>query len=188
GSIIRAVSLIPPGTPALKNPVRPAAALAQRPVLSGATLTDLTTLKTPAAKPSRKNTMSPQGDVDSKRSKPQPIPAPTTTPAINSEERRRPRAIAEALAAPSPLPLVGWSVLILRLSRISDNRWSRLPSLAESAASSGDLSRLPSPLSSVPSAMLRRPATKRVNGNDAPSPSKAARTILTTSNQVKIAA
>src|SRR5258705_8637344 len=89
-------------------------------VLPGVTPADLTTLTTPATKPSRKNTMRPNGDVDSKRSKPQPITAPTTTPAINSEESRRPRAIAEALAAPSPLP--GWSVLILRLSRISDKR------------------------------------------------------------------
>src|SRR5215208_6211321 len=71
-----------------------------RRVLSGATPADLITLTTPAAKPSRKNTMSPHGDVDSKRSKPQPITAPTTTPAINSEESRKPRAIADALAAP----------------------------------------------------------------------------------------
>jgi len=93
-----------------------------RELRSGAAPADLTTLTTPATKPSRKNTMSPKGDVDSKRSKPQPIPAPTMTPAINSEESRKPRAIAEALAAPFPLPSPGWSVLILRLSRSSDNR------------------------------------------------------------------
>src|ERR1700716_2091538 len=97
-------------------------AVSQRPVLSGDTPADLITLTTPAAKPRRKNTISPQGDVDSKRSKPQPITAPTTTPAINSEESRKPRAIAEALAAPSPLSDPGWSVLVLRLSRISDKR------------------------------------------------------------------
>src|SRR6267378_49194 len=94
----------------------------QRSALPGATPADLTTLTTPATKPSRKNTMRPNGDVDSKRSKPQPITAPTTTPAINSEESRKPRAIAEALAAPSPLPAPDWSVPTLRLSRISDNR------------------------------------------------------------------
>src|SRR5437016_3981612 len=106
--------------------------------LPEATPADLTTLTTPATKPSSKNTMKPNGDVDNNRSKPQPIPAPTATPATNSEERRKPSAIAEALAALSPLSVPGWSVLILRLSRISDNRLSRLPSLAESAASSED--------------------------------------------------
>src|SRR3569623_1621009 len=60
------------------------------------------TLITPAVKPSRKNTISPQGDVDSKRSKPQPMAAPTSTPAINSDERRKPRAIADALAEAFP--------------------------------------------------------------------------------------
>src|SRR5882724_6931037 len=138
GSIIRAASL------KYRRPRRRSEfqfvrlAVSQRPVLSGDTPADLITLITPATKPSRKNTISPQGDVDSKRSKPQPITAPTTTPAINSEESRKPRAIAEALAAPSPLPDPGWSVLVLRLPRISDKRWSRLPSLAESAASSED--------------------------------------------------
>src|SRR6266853_228980 len=121
GSIIRAASLRSTGHAGALHSIRPAFR-PQRPVLSGATPADLITLITPAAKPSRKNTMSPQGDVDSKRSKPQPITAPTTTPAINSEESRKPRAIAEALAAPSPPPDSVWSVLILRLSRISDNR------------------------------------------------------------------
>src|ERR1700676_633907 len=90
--------------------------------LPGATPADLTTLTTPATKPSRRNTIRPNGDVDSKRSKPQPITAPTTTPATNSEESRKPIAIAEALAAPSPIPDSDWSVPIFRLPRISDNR------------------------------------------------------------------
>ena len=66
--------------------------------------------------------MSPKGEVDNKRSKPQPINAPATTPAINSEDSRKPRAKADALADPSPPPDPGWSVLVLRPSRISDNR------------------------------------------------------------------
>src|SRR6195952_4054338 len=83
---------------------------------------DLTTLTTPAVKPSSRNTMRPNGDVDNKRSNPQPIAAPTTTPATNSEERRKPIAIAEGLASASPPWVPGWAVLILRLSLISDNR------------------------------------------------------------------
>src|SRR5947207_12922643 len=139
GSIFIRAALGPPAfLPAIEVQMPGLPVSAQR--LPGATPADLTTLTTPATKPSRKNTMRPNGDVDSKRSKPQPITAPTTTPAINSEESRKPRAIAEALAAPSPLPDPGWSVLILRLSRISDKRCSRLPSLAESAASSEDRS------------------------------------------------
>ena len=61
-----------PATPALCNQVVPACRLngrfcpEPRPPIC-------ITLTTPAVKPSRKNTMSPQGDVDSKRSKPQPI-------------------------------------------------------------------------------------------------------------------
>src|SRR3954465_13206826 len=134
GSIIRAASLGPPATPALC--INRFSFRYLRTALSGATPADLITLITPAAKPSRKNTMRPHGDVDSKRSKPQPITAPTTTPAINSEESRKPRATAAAVAAPSPR--LGWLVRVLRLPRISDRRWTRLPSLAESAASSED--------------------------------------------------
>ena len=59
---------------------------------------DRITLTTPAVKPSSKNTMRPQGEVDSKRSKPQPRAAPTRTPATSSEERRSPTAMADALA------------------------------------------------------------------------------------------
>jgi hypothetical protein len=62
----------------------------------------------------------------------------------------------------------------------------RLPSLAESVASSGDLSRLPLPPSSVPSAILETRHDVFGNGNYAPSPLKAARTILTAQTQVKI--
>src|SRR5437868_2293185 len=99
--------------------------------------------------------MRPHGEVDSKRSKPQPSPAPTTTPAINSHERRKPRAKAEARADPSPPPSPDWPVRTSRLPRIWDNRRSRLPSLAESAASSDDDgSRAPSLPPSVLPAML----------------------------------
>ena len=131
--------------------------------------------------------MSPRGDVDRRRSMPQPIPAPTRTPATSSDESRKPSAMAEALDATSPFPPAGWSVLSLRLSRSADNRWSRLPSLAESAASSGDFSRLPSPLPSVRSAIFGDPTRVAGNRNYAPSPSKAARTILTAPSRVKIA-
>jgi len=130
--------------------------------------------------------MSPKGDVDSRWSIPQPIAAPTRTPATNSEESRKPSAMAEALAAPSSPSPAGWLVPSLRLSRSSDNRWSRLPSLAESAASSGDLSRLPFPLLSVRSAMLETRHDVTGNRNYAPSPLKAARTILTVLSRVKI--
>src|ERR1700676_2757750 len=137
GSILIPAALGPPAfLPAIEFQMPGLPVSAQR--LPEATPADLTTLTTPATKPSSKNTMKPNGDVDNKRSKPQPIPAPTTTPATNSEERRKPSAMPEALAALSPLSVPGWSVLILRLSRISDNRLSRLPSLAESAASSED--------------------------------------------------
>jgi len=57
-------------------------------------------------------------------------------------------------------------------SRNSDNRWSRLPSRSESAASSGDLSRFPFPLCPVSWAMPRRPETLRLNGNYARHPQK----------------
>ena len=126
-----------------------------------AAFADLTTLTMPATKPSRKNTMSPKGDVDKRWSMPQPITAPTRTPATNSDESRRARAMADALAAPSPFPPAGWSVLTLRLSRSADNRWLRLPSLAESAASSGDFSPLPFPPPSVRSAMFGDPTRCR---------------------------
>src|ERR1700733_10812925 len=129
--------------------------------------------------------MSPKGDVESRRSKPQPISAPTRTPATNSDERRKPSAIAEARALPSPLPASDWSVLMFRLSRTSDNRCSRLPSLAESAASSED-DLLSSSRSFVPCAMIAKTRTIAENENDPRHPSKAARTILTTLNQVKI--
>src|ERR1700733_13696328 len=62
--------------------IRPAFCVFQRPVLSGATPADRITFTTPAIKPSRRKTIIPKGDVDSKRSMPQPISAPTTTPAI----------------------------------------------------------------------------------------------------------
>src|ERR1700738_1483566 len=97
----------PPGRSKINGPPP------QRAFLSGATPADRITLITPAAKPSRKNTIRPHGDVDSKRSKPQPMIAPTTTPATSSEESRKPRAIAEALAAPFPLSVPGWSVWVL---------------------------------------------------------------------------
>src|ERR1700754_4285437 len=121
GSIIRAASLGPPATPALCNQfVR--LSVSQRRGLYGFAFADLITLTTLAGKPGSKNTIIPNGDVDNKRSMPQPIPAPTTPPAINSEESWKPRAIAEALADPSPPSDPVWSVPILRLPRISDNR------------------------------------------------------------------
>src|SRR5579871_1419160 len=131
--------------------------------------------------------MSPKGDVDSTRSKAQPSSAPTATPAINSDERRRPIAIADARALPSPLPPSGWSVLMFRPSRSWDNRCSRFPSLAESAASSEDdlfsFSR-----SFVPCAMLAKTRNERCDMKTTlRHPSKAARTILSAFNQVKIA-
>ena len=130
--------------------------------------------------------MNPKGFVDSRRSIPQPITAPTRTPATNSDESLKPRAMAEARDAPSPPSLAGWSVLSSRLSRSADSRWSRLPSLAESAASSGDFSRLPFPRLSVPSAMCGDPTPCCWKQKLRPSPSKAARTILRASTRVKI--
>src|SRR5438876_11220677 len=62
----------------------------QRVFLPEATPADRITLTTPAVKPSSKNTISPHGDVDSKRSNPQPMTAPTITPATNSDESRKP--------------------------------------------------------------------------------------------------
>ena len=105
------------------------------------------TLSTPAAKPSSKNTMSPQGEMPSQRSSSQPITAPTSTPATSSVESRKPRANAEASAVergPEPFSDGRFAVA----SR-SPSRWS----LAERAASSSGGS-LPSPLPRVPSAML----------------------------------
>jgi hypothetical protein len=67
----------PTGHAGALQSIRPAFSVFQRPVRSGATPADLITLTTPAVKPSSTNTMSPQGDVDSKWSIPQPINAPT---------------------------------------------------------------------------------------------------------------
>ncbi|MFZ0812157.1 MAG: hypothetical protein WAM83_16205, partial [Bradyrhizobium sp.] len=95
--------------------------------------------------------------------------------------------MAEALALLSPLPASDWSVLMFRLPRTSDNRCSRLPSLAESAASSED-DLFSSSRSFVPCAMLAKTRNDAaMDENDGRHPSKAARTILTVLNQVKIA-
>src|SRR6516164_3145225 len=58
----------------------------------GATPAERITLSTPAAKPSRRNTVSPHGEIPSQRSMSQPRPAPTITPATNSLESRKPLA------------------------------------------------------------------------------------------------
>ena len=54
------------------------------------------TLNTPAAKPSRRNTIIPHGEIPSHLSSAQPMNAPTRTPATSSVESRKPRASAEA--------------------------------------------------------------------------------------------
>ena len=53
------------------------------------------TLRTPAAKPSNRNTIIPHGEIPSHLSSSQPMPAPTRTPATSSVESRKPRASAE---------------------------------------------------------------------------------------------
>src|SRR5262249_54818512 len=112
------------------------------------------TLRTPAAKPRSRNTIIPQGEIPSQRSRSQPIAAPTTTPATNSVESRKPRAIADGSAG-------GGGAVPLSEGRPAAGRPSRPPrrlSLAESAASSGgSCSR--SPFSRASSAMLSTPAT-----------------------------
>jgi hypothetical protein len=50
---------------------------------------------TPAAKPSKRNTIIPHGEIPSHLSSAQPMNAPTRTPATSSVERRKPRARAE---------------------------------------------------------------------------------------------
>src|SRR5262249_6628413 len=52
----------------------------------------------PAANPSSRNTIIPQGEIPSARSSSQPIPAPKPTPATSSADKRKPRAIAEGSA------------------------------------------------------------------------------------------
>src|SRR4029078_499096 len=56
------------------------------------------TLRTPAAKPSSKNTIIPHGEIPSQRSISHPTAAPTSTPAQSSVESERPRAIADGSA------------------------------------------------------------------------------------------
>src|SRR3954468_20436798 len=99
------------------------------------------TLMTPAAKPSKRNTIIPHGEIPSHLSSAQPMNAPTRTPATSSVERRKPRARADG----SLLELGPASTC-----RLGPFWWaSRSPrcwSLAERAASSAD--RLLFPLSS----------------------------------------
>src|SRR5262249_4369860 len=57
------------------------------------------TLSMPAAKPRSRNTISPQGEIPSKKSSTQPNAAPTRTPATSSVESRKPRAIADGSEA-----------------------------------------------------------------------------------------
>jgi hypothetical protein len=66
--------------------------------LLGTTPAARITLRTPAAKPSSRNTIIPQGAIPSKRSSTQPSAAPTTTAATSSAESRKPRAIADGSA------------------------------------------------------------------------------------------
>src|SRR2546428_13411920 len=56
------------------------------------------TLRTPATKPSNKNTIIPHAEIPSQRSISQPTAAPTRTPATSSAESRKPRAIADGAA------------------------------------------------------------------------------------------
>ena len=57
------------------------------------------TLSTPAAKPSKRNTIIPHGEIPSHRSSSQPMNAPTSTPATSSVESRKPRASADGSVA-----------------------------------------------------------------------------------------
>src|SRR4029079_4063866 len=63
-------------------------------VLVGTTPAARITLRTPAAKPSSKNTIIPHGEIPSQRSISHPTAAPTRTPATSSVESREPRAIS----------------------------------------------------------------------------------------------
>ena len=67
-------------------------------VLFGTTPAARITLRTPAAKPSNKNTIIPHGEIPSQRSISQPTAAPTRTPATSSAESLKPRAIADGSA------------------------------------------------------------------------------------------
>ena len=128
------------------------------------------TLRTPAAKPSSRNTISPHGEIPSQRSSSQPISAPTRTPATSSVESRKPRANPEALAAAGRGP-VSFSDARLAVSSRLPRRWS----LAERAASSSGGS-LRSPCPRLSSAMLSTCSDKKASA--CPAALKAARTLL----------
>ncbi len=148
------------------------------------------TFITPATKPSSMKTISPHGDVDSKRSKPQPIVAPTTTPATSSEERRRPTAMADALDCACPLAFrIGQSgfALILKFGQT-------LIQTSEPCGKRSLVGRrfaIVSAFTVIVPCAVRHACDTRNNaanaGNNAPSPFKAGRTILSASCQVKIA-
>lgn len=110
------------------------------------------TLRTPAAKPSSRNTIIPHGEIPSHLSRSHPIPAPTRTPATSSVDNRKPRAIAEA----SPVDRGPGSLSEGRLGRNSPSRSPSRSNRADSAASSGGGCPR-SPLSRASSAMLRHP-------------------------------
>src|SRR5690348_18093465 len=127
----------------------------------------------PAAKPSSRNTISPQGEMPSQRSMSQPISAPTATPATNSDDSLKPLANPEK-SVDCRADDSGSGARLTSLSRSP-----RRLSLAERAASSsGSFALFPG--LRVSSAML----TDRANQNARKFAAlKAARTILTRSEE-----
>ena len=126
------------------------------------------TLRTPAAKPSSRNTIIPHGEIPSHLSRSQPMPAPTRTPATSSVDNRKPRAIAEA----SAVDRGPGSLSEGRPGRNSPSRSPRRCNRAESAASSGGGCPR-SPLSRASSAMLRHPRRFRQIAAVPPPPRRA---------------
>src|SRR5262249_10396125 len=91
------------------------------------------TLMTPAAKPSKRKTIIPHGEIPSHLSSAQPRNAPTRTPATSSVERRKPRARADGSLFELEPASTFRSGPFWWANR-SPRRWS----LAERAASSAD--------------------------------------------------
>ena len=121
-------ALYPPAWPAIEFNCRDFPSMLS--VCGKATPADLTTLTTPAVKPSSKNTMRPNGVVDNQRSTPSQSP-----PRRQRRDQLRGKAETQRHCRCSGGRISafgsGLISLIFRSVANSDNRWSRLPSLAK---------------------------------------------------------
>ena len=131
------------------------------------------TLRTPAAKPSSRNTIIPHGEMPSQRSSSQPMPAPTRTPATSSVDKPK--------AAGDPRRIGGRTLTGLTVGRTVGLDMAE--PFAETLQPRGERGLVGRWLiaitvcSRASSAMLSTPATVRRDRGHSAAP-KAARTIL----------